>query len=156
MTARLRSRRSRQYRRVFWFCNEVGAVETDCGTAPVGSGEPATAACSLRLEHAPTVLARVDSQNQHRKHTKGVLQFPFRSANDDSSQDNFLIHQRVAHPLSSGNPGTIRAVNEFGVPTPAHKGESTMSEDSLIHSKCNASTTDANEPCGRCGSTQKS
>jgi hypothetical protein len=66
-------------------------------------------------------------RNQHRKHTKGVLQFPFRSVNDDSIQDNFLIHQRVAHPVSSGNPGTIRAVNEFGVPTPPHKGESTMS-----------------------------
>jgi hypothetical protein len=48
---------------VLRFYNEVGAVETDCGTAPRRIGpEPAAAARSLRLEHAPTVLAGMDSQ----------------------------------------------------------------------------------------------
>ena len=49
--------------RVFWFYNEVGAVETNCGTATHGTWrKPATATSSLGLEHAPTVLASMDNQ----------------------------------------------------------------------------------------------
>ena len=57
-----------------WFYDEVGAVETDCGTAPRWIWcEPATAACSPRLEHAPTVLARVDSQIGFLKNERNVI-----------------------------------------------------------------------------------
>jgi len=55
---------------------EVGAAETDCGTAPRWIGrEPAAAARSLRLEHAPPVRAGLDSQI-------GVLKSPDRCCNN--------------------------------------------------------------------------
>jgi hypothetical protein len=57
----------------FGSTTKLAQLRQTAGLRPVGSGEPATAACSLRLEHAPTVLARVDSQIGFLKNESNVM-----------------------------------------------------------------------------------